>query len=196
LVEKMAIDDVIKGIYDKGNLELESIRKTTEDQISKILADAEARAKRIVEDGREKFIRELELEKMRRISSINVELKREYMNSLDKIINDYVNKVRDSIKYFRKTEVYKNYLKNSIEKGLKELKIDNDNAIIQISELDRDLIPSIKNVSINSTLDDLGGVIISTKDGKIISDRSIKNLIEEKSIELKEKIYQKIKEEL
>jgi|GEM_PF-1752440 len=192
----MAIDDVIKGIYDKGNLELESIRKTTEDQISKILADAEARAKRIVEDGREKFIRELELEKMRRISSINVELKREYMDSLDKIINDYVNKVRDSIKYFRKTEVYKNYLKNSIEKGLKELNIDNDNAIIQISELDRDLIPSIKNVSINSMLDDLGGVIISTKDGKIISDRSIKNLIEEKSIELKEKIYQKIKEEL
>lgn len=192
----MAIDDVIKGIYDKGNLELESIRKTTEDQISKILADAEARAKRIVEDGREKFIRELELEKMRRISSINVELKREYMDSLDKIINDYVKKVRDSIKYFRKTEVYKNYLKNSIEKGLKELNIDNDNAIIQISELDRDLIPSIKNVSINSMLDDLGGVIISTKDGKIISDRSIKNLIEEKSIELKEKIYQKIKEEL
>jgi len=192
----MAIDDVIKGIYDKGNLELESIRKTTEDQISKILADAEARAKRIVEDGREKFIRELELEKMRRISSINVELKREYMDSLDKIINDYVNKVRDSIKYFRKTEVYKNYLMDSIEKGLKELNIDNDNAIIQISELDRDLIPSIKNVSINSMLDDLGGVIISTKDGKIISDRSIKNLIEEKSIELKEKIYQKIKEEL
>ncbi|MGC8564948.1 MAG: V-type ATP synthase subunit E [Thermoplasmata archaeon] len=192
----MAIDDVIKGIYDKGNLELESIRKTTEDQISKILVDAEARAKKIVEDGREKFIRELELEKMRKISSINVELKREYMDSLDKIINDYVNKVKDSIKYFRKTEVYRNYLMNSIEKGLKELNIDNDNAIIQISELDKGLIHSLKNVSINRMLDDLGGVIISTKDGKIISDRSIKNLIEEKSIELKEKIYQKIKEEL
>ncbi len=192
----MAIDDVIKGIYDKGNLEIESIRKTTEEQISKILADAEARAKKIVEDGREKFIRELELEKMRKISSINVELKRVYMDSLDKIINDYVNKVKDSIKYFRKTEVYKNYLMNSIEKGLRELNIDNDNAIIQISELDRDLIPSLKNVSVNKMLDDLGGVIISTMDGKIISDRSIKNLVEERSIDLKEKIYQKIKEEL
>lgn len=192
----MAIDDVIKGIYDKGNLEINAIRKNTDEQVSKIIADAELKARKIVEDGREKIIKELELEKMRKISSVNVELKREYMEALNRMINDYIEKVKSSIKGLRTTDLYRNYLLSSIEKGLKELNVDAENAVIHISELDRNLISDFKNISINRSLDDLGGVIVSTLDGKVISDRSVKNLLEEKSLEIKEKIYQRIKEEL
>jgi len=196
LVEKMPIDDVIKGIYDKGNLEIEAIRKSTDEQVSKIIADAELKARKIVENGREKIIKELELEKMRKISSVNVELKREYMEALNRMINDYIEKVKSTIKELRTTDLYKNYLLSSIEKGLKELNVNAENAVIHISELDRNLISNFKNISINRSLDDLGGIIVSTLDGRVISDRSVKNLLEEKSLEIKEKIYQRIKEEL
>lgn len=192
----MPIDDVIKGIYDKGNLEIEAIRKSTDEQVSKIIADAELKARKIVENGREKIIKELELEKMRKISSVNVELKREYMEALNRMINDYIEKVKSSIKELRTTDLYKNYLLSSIEKGLKELNVNAENAVIHISELDRNLISNFKNISINRSLDDLGGIIVSTLDGRVISDRSVKNLLEEKSLEIKEKIYQRIKEEL
>lgn len=192
----MPIDDVIKGIYDKGNLEIEAIRKSTDEQVSKIIADAELKARKIVENGREKIIKELELEKMRKISSVNVELKREYMEALNRMINDYIEKVKSTIKELRTTDLYKNYLLSSIEKGLKELNVNAENAVIHISELDRNLISNFKNISINRSLDDLGGIIVSTLDGRVISDRSVKNLLEEKSLEIKEKIYQRIKEEL
>lgn len=192
----MAIDDVIKGIYDKGNLEINAIRKSTDEQVSKIIADAELKARKIVEDGREKIIKELELEKMRKISSVNVELKREYMEALNRMINYYIEKVKSSIKGLRTTDLYRNYLLSSIGKGLKELNLDAENAVIHISEMDRNLISDFKNISINRSLDDLGGVIVATLDGRVISDRSVKNLLEEKSLEIKEKIYQKIKEEL
>ncbi len=191
----MAIDDVIKGIYDKGNLELEMIRKTSEEQISRILADAMSRANKILEEGRTKIIKELELEKMRKISSVNVELKREYMDALNKIINEYIENVKNSFKDIRKNEIYKNYLIKSIEKGLKELNISTGNSIIFISEVDKDLIQN-KNVEFSKELDELGGVIISTADRKIFSDMSIKNLVEEKILEIKEKIYEKIREDL
>ncbi len=191
----MATEDVIKGIYDKGNLERESIRKSAEQQVSKILEDASSKAKKIIDDGKGKIIKDLELEKMRKISMVNVELKREYMDLLNKIMDEYLDKIKEYMKELRNNQLYRDYIKRSIEKGLQEIGINENDSIIYISEIDKSIVDN-KNAKFSKDLDELGGVIISTKDGKIFSDKTIKNLIEEKKLEIKEKFYVKVKEEL
>lgn len=192
----MALEDIINGIYDKGKIEIENIRKSSDEQVNKILEEARKKAENFLETNKKKIIKELEQEKIMKLSSTNVELKREYINKLDSLINDYVDNIKKELKNLRKTENYQKFLTNIISKGLKELNVNQNSAIIYISEKDRDLVGNYVNIKFNQNLDEYGGAIIETKDGKMIYNGSLENIFNEKINYLKEKLYEKIKEEL
>lgn len=192
----MALEDIINGIYDKGKIEIENIRKSSDEQVNKILEEARKKAENFLETNKKKIIKELEQEKIMKLSSTNVELKREYINKLDSLINDYVDNIKKELKNLRKTENYQKFLTNIISKGLKELNVNQNSAIIYISEKDKDLVGNYVNIKFNQNLDEYGGAIIETKDGKMIYNGSLENIFNEKINYLKEKLYEKIKEEL
>ncbi|MEM0166654.1 MAG: V-type ATP synthase subunit E family protein [Thermoplasmata archaeon] len=189
----MPIEDILKEIEEKGKLQVEEIRKETEEKVSKIINESQEKSKKIIEEGKESFRKYLENEKKRRISTINMEMRMKYIRELNNILDLYVESLKNIIKKFRNSENYKNYIVNSIEKGKKE--IGGDVKII-ISFLDKDLVKNEKNVEFSNHLDSLGGVILESIDGKKRADYSISTLIEEKYLEIKQEIYERMKGEI
>ncbi len=153
----------------------------------------EENARKIIEEGKNSYKKYLEAEGRKRISTVNMEMKMNYNKELDGLLDSYVKKVIELIAKMRNTEIYRNYIRKSVEKGKNELGGD---VKIIISSRDKDLIPNEKNVEYSSQLDNLGGVILESKDGKKRADYSIATLVEENILEIKRQIYEIIKGEI
>ena len=51
----MSLEDIIKGRYEKANIEIENIRKRAEEESRNIIEKANIEARRITEDARKKI---------------------------------------------------------------------------------------------------------------------------------------------
>jgi vacuolar-type H+-ATPase subunit E/Vma4 len=193
LVEKMAIEDLIKEIEEKGRLEIEIIRKDTQEKVSRIISDANEKARRIIEEGKTSFSKQLEYEKRKAISTVNMEMKMQYSRILNEIIDRSVEGVIGKLSLLRNTKDYSDYIIRSIKKGKDLL---GDDSVIIISEKDRDLVKTEKKVMFSQGLEPLGGVIIESPDGRKRADYSISTLINERMLWIKQEIYDRIKGEL
>lgn len=189
----MSVEDILREIEQKGKIQLEIIRKETDEKISKIIGEAKENARKILEDGRASFERQLEYERKRIVSTVNMEMKMLYNRTLNEIIDEYVRKILDLLPSLRNSDHYREYIMKSIEKGRNEI---GNNYVIIISEKDSALVNSEKNVRFSKSLEPLGGVIIESLDGKKRADYSLVNVVNERILQIKQEIYEKMKGEM
>lgn len=189
----MAIEEILRDIEEKGKIQIDNIRKDTEEKVTRIINDAMERAKNLLEEAKKNITKQLDYERKRVISTVNMEMKIQYHRTLNDIIDKSVEEIKRILISLRNTEYYSDYIKMSIKKGKEDL---GEDAIIIISEKDRDLIKEEKNIKISKDLESLGGVIIEARDGKKRADYSINTILNEKILQIKQEIYDKIKGEL
>ena len=191
----MAVEDIVNGILEKGNIEIENIRKNTEEQVKKIIKEAEEKAEKYKKEMQSHIDKEIEMEISRAISQKNLEMKKIYLEKVNEIINIYFSQIKDTLRKLRGTQSYISYIQRSYKDALKEMGLDENSIIIEISEKDKALFQKNKNVTFNQELNDLGGIIVKSKDGKKIFDRSLNRLLDDTEHEIKSEIYSLLKGE-
>ncbi|MGC9123432.1 MAG: V-type ATP synthase subunit E [Thermoplasmata archaeon] len=191
----MAIEDIVNGILEKGNIEIENIRKNTEEQVKKIIKEAEEKAEKYKKEMQSHIDKEIEMEISRAISQKNLEMKKIYLEKVNEIIEIYFSQIKDTLRKLRGTQSYISYIQRSYKDALNEMGLDENSVIIEISEKDKVLFQKNKNVAFNQELNDLGGIIVKSKDGKRIFDRSLNRLLEDTEHEIKSQIYSLLKGE-
>ncbi len=191
----MAVEDIVNGILEKGNIEIENIRKNTEEQVKKIIKEAEEKAEKYKKEMQSHIDKEIEMEISRAISQKNLEMKKIYLEKVNEIINIYFSQIKDTLRKLRGTQSYISYIQRSYKDALKEMGLDENSVIIEISEKDKALFQKNKNVTFNQELNDLGGIIVKSKDGKKIFDRSLNRLLDDTEHEIKSEIYSLLKGE-
>ena len=191
----MSVDDLVNGILEKGNIEIENIRKSAEDQVKKIIREAEEKAEKYRKEMQSQIDKNISMEISRTLSQKNLEMKKIYLDRVNDMINRYYIQVKESMKRLRGTQSYVTYIQRSYREALKELGLDENSVTVEISEKDRPLFSKYKNVTVNPELNDLGGIIVKSKDGKKISDKSINKLLQDMENEIKIEIYSFLREE-
>ncbi len=192
----MALEEIVKGIFDKANIEIDNIRKRAEEESKKLIENATLESKKIIEEARKNIEKELMEEKMRRISIITVEMRKRYMEEIANILDHSFERIRAEIKKFRSSDDYRIFIQRSLEEAKKEINRPEKDLVVKVSPGEKTLIKGEFEVIEDSQLEELGGIIVETKDGAVRSNKSLEEVLNEKSGEIKSRIYDIIKGEI
>jgi len=192
----MSLEDIVKGIYEKANIEIENIRKRAEEESRNIIEKANIEAKKIIEDARKNIEKELMEEKMRRISVKNVEMRKKYMDEIANILDLTFQRIKNELKNYRNSDEYRIFIKRSLDDAIREIGRPENDLVVRISPGEKDLVQGNFQTIEDPSLKELGGIIVETRDGSIRSNRSLEEILNEKSGEIKSSIYEKIKGEI
>ncbi|GAB6947933.1 V-type ATP synthase subunit E [Vulcanisaeta sp. JCM 16161] len=124
----------------------------------------------------ENIDKELNMEREYRLYDEMMKEKREKLSILEEAYAEVVNRIRDRIKSMRGTDDYKKYLKNSMLWALSI--IGSQDVVITTSESDvgiiRELVSELGlSATINTTSEELLGVIVSSQDGSVRVDATL-----------------------
>ncbi len=192
----MALEEIVKGIYEKAKIEIENIRKRAEEESKDIIEKANIESKRIIQDAKKNIEKELLEEKMRRISVKNVEMRRKYMDEIAVILDLTFQRIKNELKKYRNSDDYRMFIKKSLEDAVREIGRPENDLVVRISPGEKDLVHGNFQTIEDPSLEELGGIVVETKDGSIRSNRSLEEILNEKSSEIKSSIYEKIKGEI
>jgi V/A-type H+/Na+-transporting ATPase subunit E len=186
---------VKNGISAISNEVLGDVQKETEAIISTAENQAKESLKKAKEDADKNYLEivnkanvKAEAEKRKIASVTEVERRNRLLQSKETLVDDAFEKALVKLTAFVKTKEYQKYLLKLVEGVAKQ--VGQKNLVISVNAQDNDwLNPDVLkrlskktnlDLSLSSqTIDCIGGCIIQTSDGKIISDNTIDNRLQE-----------------
>ncbi|ADY01474.1 V-type H+-transporting ATPase subunit E [Vulcanisaeta moutnovskia 768-28] len=124
----------------------------------------------------ENIDKELNMEREYRLYDEMMKEKREKLSILEKAYEEVVSRIKERIKSMRGTDDYKKFLRNSIQWAASI--IGSQELVITASKSDRSVVKSLiselgLNATINTTSEDLLGVIVSSQDESVRIDATL-----------------------
>lgn len=124
----------------------------------------------------ENIDKELNMEREYRLYDEMMKEKREKLSILEKAYEEVVSRIKERIKSMRGTDDYKKFLRNSIQWAASI--IGSQELVITASKSDRSVVKSLiselgLNATINTTSEDLLGVIVSSRDESVRIDATL-----------------------
>ncbi|MEJ2241179.1 MAG: V-type ATP synthase subunit E family protein [Candidatus Bathyarchaeota archaeon] len=192
---KQGLTAIANEILEDVKLDSEKIVRDAEDKASKILREAkkeaESRRNQLLAETKKKS----ELEKKKIESLTIIEIRNSHLKVKENQINDVFAKAFERLKKFVESEDYLNWLLLAIEKAVKEF--DSNQLIVYLNSKDLKLLKNknfdqlAKKLRITfstSTLNNLGGFIIETPDGKLSRDNTFENRLQAIKSDLRNEI--------
>jgi V/A-type H+-transporting ATPase subunit E len=188
-------DVVIKESRDKAEWNIKSAQETSR----KILDEAKEKTK----ENYEKIIREGsqsgEKERQKILSTAEMEMKKLVLNSREALIDATFKKALEKFGEFRKTKEYQGILLGQIISSVTELSgkefiVDvykGDGLKIgaeTLKQIEKESKKKGLTIEINEVDDDLGGVIVREKKGKISVDNTLMSILDRKKNEIRVKV--------
>ncbi|MGC9152865.1 MAG: V-type ATP synthase subunit E [Vulcanisaeta sp.] len=124
----------------------------------------------------ENIDKELNMEREYKLYDETMKAKRERLSIIDNAYAEVIEKIKEKISSMRGTDDYRKFLRNSILWALSI--IGSNDIVITASKSDKDVVKSIItelniNATINTTKENLLGVIVSSSDGSIKVDATL-----------------------
>jgi V/A-type H+-transporting ATPase subunit E len=159
----MGLDVIIEEIKAKGRAEADKISGETSQEVSKIIADAQAGAAKIKTAKEEAVKKEIDRMKQQELSSSNLEVKKSILNARKEVLDEVYESAKDSI-YKLSPEKNQIILKSIIEKN------ESGNSKIFSRGKDKTLVQKMTKLDFAGEIDCLGGVVIENEDGTEVLD--------------------------
>jgi vacuolar-type H+-ATPase subunit E/Vma4 len=188
-------DVVIKESRDKAEWNVKSAQETSR----KVLDEAKERSK----DNYEKIIwqgsQSGEKERQKILSTVEMEMKKLVLNSREALIDATFKKALEKFGEFRKTKEYQGILLGQIISSVTELSgkefiVDvykGDGLKIgaeTLKQIEKETKKKGLTVEINEVDNDLGGVVVREKKGKISVDNTLMSILDRKKNEIRVKV--------
>ena len=159
----MGLEAIIEEIKAKGRAEADTISGETSQEVSKIIADAQASAAKINAVKQEAVRKEIDRMRQQELSSANLEIKKLMLNARKDILDEVYESAKDSISKLP-AEKNKMILKSIIEKN------ESGNSKIFSKGKDKATVKKITKLEFAGEIDCIGGVVIENKDGTEVLD--------------------------
>jgi V/A-type H+-transporting ATPase subunit E len=179
--------------------ELEEIEKQYEYKLQKNKEEVDKEVEAIEENARKK----VEAYKSESISKAKINIKKESMAVKEKHFKILMEHLRNNLKEFVESEIYKQYLLNLLVKLSEEMSsIDSDNLIIYLTQKDNEKFGSLlkkelelkykyNNVVLKTINDNvIGGIIAEFPEKNIRIDLTIRAVLEENEFYIMQTLYE------
>jgi V/A-type H+-transporting ATPase subunit E len=180
----MSAEKIIEQIKKDSENEINQIKKEAEKKakeiISKTKMEAETEAEKIIENGKKNS----ENIKKILISKANQDSKKEIMNEREKIINECFTKAHHELSILKEPK-YSKIVKKLIKNGCNKLGKD---CSILISRYSDGKIAEEFGISVSGKIESAGGIIIKSKDGKIILDHTFDGIFRREKDKIRIKV--------
>lgn len=159
----MGLDAIVEEIKAKGKNEADRISGETYQEVSKIIADAQASAAKIKAAREEAVRKEIERMRQQELSSANLEVKKAILNARKEILDEVYEAARESISKLP-AEKNQKILKSIIEKN------ESGNSKIFSRAKDASTVKKLTKLKSAGEIDCIGGVVIENEDGTEVLD--------------------------
>jgi V/A-type H+-transporting ATPase subunit E len=159
----MGLDAIFEEIKAKGRAEADRINGETSQEVSKIIADAQASAAKIKAAREETVKKEIDRMRQQELSSANLEVKKLRLNARKEILDEVYESAKDSISKLT-SEKNQIILKLIIEKN------ESGNSKIFSRGKDKTTVKKMTKLEFAGEIDCIGGVVIENKDGTEVLD--------------------------
>ncbi len=201
------IEILKQEIYNLAKKEAEEILKEAKINASKIIEEAKQKASEILKSRLEKSLRDIRRTMNSKMMSLRSEKKAELIRVREEYIDKVFNRVYKHLQEFtvNHRNEYSQVLSNLVIESLKEIGEYGDEFVILVNsrdeELLRNILPSLVNVAAKtlgrkitltihkSPVEFIGGVIVSTRDGRIYYNNTFEARIQHVKEKYLEKIY-------
>ena len=189
----MGLDELREGILEKAREKAREVAKAQDREMSKILAEAEAHRKQLLEKGRAEAKQLAEEERHEAIANAHLEAKRERANARDEFVVDVEAEVRREFLREARGKHYEEHLKKLVEKAHREL---GGEVVVHLAKEDRKLLGEMKGVRVaEKPLDAEGGALIVSADGRVSMNATLEALFEERRDRVRQEIQKALLKE-
>ena len=180
-----------KKIVEEATSKAYAILKEAKEERARTLRKEEAKLKVFLKQEKENFKKTLEERKKEEMASARLEAKRIIENAYEKKFREVLDELALEFKKFRKTKKYGKWLNTLLKEALKELEENENSTVVHVSKGDKKLIKT--KAKVKEDLEDIGGLILETKDGKVRVNYSFTQLLEMAKENLRVKFMSEMK---
>jgi|Deesub1362A_J573_1020465.scaffolds.fasta_scaffold00261_4 V/A-type H+-transporting ATPase subunit E len=183
----MGLDELIEDIRKDTEQKRDEILKKAREEADEILKKAREEADRILKIGEEDAKRLAESERRERISSARLQAGRIVAEAREEVVERAIARMWEFLAELKKRDEYREFLKNVIEQGRKELGGD---VKVSASPEDFEIIMSLAPDAELSEFDTKGGVVLTS--GKVWIDSTFESLMAENMEKIRLMIYEHV----
>lgn len=184
--EKMGIEKLKGSLLSEANSEADKIIKESEGKCEKLLEEERNKFGEMKKFAEEEVGKKLSEEKRERIAWARLESKRILAEAREDAIKGVIENMFEHLASVRKTPGYKKYIEKAVSAGLSDI---GDDSTIHVVKGDKALI---KNGNVIEDLEGLGGVLIESKNGKMLFNMTLETRFDS----LRDQIRKRISDEI
>ena len=180
-------NEIVKNAEKKANAIVEKAKGEAKEEVDKLKSSLEEELKKSLEE----YKKSLEERRKEVLASARLEAKRLVESAKEDKVREAIEKAIEELKAYRKTKAYKAWVEKKIKEALKELGIKESEAIIHVAKGDKKLIKT--KAKVKEDLEDIAGIIVERKDGKVRVNYSFSQLLERNMDEVKRLVISRLK---
>jgi vacuolar-type H+-ATPase subunit E/Vma4 len=182
----MGLDELREGILEKAREKARDVSKAQDRELAKLLADAEAQRKQLLEKGRAEAKQLSAEERREAVANAHLEAKREMAKARDEYVVNVEADVRSEFLKEARGKQYPENLRKLVEKARREL---GGEVTVHLAKEDRKLLGEMKGVHVaEKPLDVEGGALIVSADGRVSVNATLEALFEERRDRVRQEI--------
>lgn len=176
----MNLDEMLRILEEEGQKQCEIIIRDGEAQVAKILEEAEEEVKNIKERELEKVLASLQIERAKILNEARLFVKRQIIQAKEEFIQKAFSEAKKKLNEIRKSKDYKTIFKNLLSEAMEGIE---GKILVDVDKEDEKVAREVLNESgldyeLYASLTSLGGLKVSTTDGRITLTNTIDTRLE------------------
>jgi V/A-type H+-transporting ATPase subunit E len=176
----MNLDEMLRILEEEGQKQCEIVTKDGEAQAAKILEEAEEEARKIKEQELEKVLASLQTERAKILNEARLFVKRQIIQAKEEFIQKAFSEAKKKLNEIRKSKDYKTIFKNLLNEAMEGIE---GKIMVDVDKEDEKVAREVLSDSglgyeLYTSLTSLGGLKVSTPDGRITLTNTIDTRLE------------------
>jgi len=183
----MGLDKLRNEIRERTGRQVKAIEGKAAGERAEILAQARKEARTLIETERVKSEDEAKGARVE-VSAARLKAHRMAAEAREEVVRDVIAEMRNELEELTETKAYEKTFEKLVKEGAAEV---GDDFVLHVRAKDRELAKRYGPVG-KEPITTMGGVIVSTKDGRVQANNTFEALLEEHEGEIKREVFAKL----
>ncbi|MBI4399555.1 hypothetical protein HY570_02290 [Candidatus Micrarchaeota archaeon] len=186
----MGLQELREEILNNAKTSARKIQKESEAEAETIVRTAEEKKKQTLETVKKDVKEVLEREERERVSSARLKAKMIMAEAKESVIKELMDQLFEKMKEYRESSEYKTTLARLVDEGLGQI---SGKVVVYANKEDASLVKKLlgkKKAELSEEpIQCIGGVVVTSEDGKVRINNTLEAKFEERKEEVRKSIY-------
>ncbi|MFH0835191.1 MAG: V-type ATP synthase subunit E [Candidatus Micrarchaeota archaeon] len=183
----MGLDKLRNEIRERTGRQVKAEEGKAAEERTEILAQARKEAKKLIETERVKSEEEAKGARVE-VSAARLKAHRMAAEAREEVVREVIAEMRNELEELAGSKAYEKTFEKLVKEGAKEV---GEEFVLHVRPHDRELAKKYGPVG-KEPITTIGGVIVSTKDGRVQANNTFEALLEEHEEEIKREVFAKL----